>query len=116
MRSATVRRELMVMTRDSVLLQRIRAGDREALDLLIDAYQPIIDRLAGRLRGRGLCDLDLIAEGTVGLVRAARCCPISQECHFLPVAVCWIHRTIESAIDEQIAADAVKRPIGGDWV
>ena len=54
------------------LLRRSRAGDRAAFDRLIDANLPCVVRLARRFRNLGLSDLDLIAEGTVGLMLVVR--------------------------------------------
>ncbi len=57
---------------ESQLLIEIRGGAREPLDALINANLRHVAGIAGEFLDRGLTCLDLIAEGTVALIRAAR--------------------------------------------
>ena len=59
-------------TEEFALLRRIRNGAREPLDRLINANLLRVVSIAGEYLGRGLSYMDLIAEGTLGLISAAR--------------------------------------------
>lgn len=94
------------------LLRRVQAGDRVALDQLIDDNLAVVVKIAGRFRHRGLSDRDLIAEGTLGLIRAARHIVMLPELRFIEVAVWWIQRAIQTAIIEQVSPTEFLRPCG----
>lgn len=94
------------------LVRRVQAGDRLALDQLIDANLPVVVKIAGRFRHRGLSDRDLIAEGTMGLIRAARHLVMLPGSRFIEVAAWWIQRAIQTAIIEQASAPDFPRPCG----
>ena len=98
--------------REYDLVLRIQDGDRAALDQLIDANLPFVVKVAGRFRNRGLSDRDLIAEGTLGLIMAARRIVMLPDSRFIAVAVWWIHRAIQKAVAEEVRATAFMRPCG----
>lgn len=58
--------------RERQLARQARRGNRRAADLLVGANQRHVVRVARRYRHRGLALMDLIAEGTVGLLQAVR--------------------------------------------
>jgi DNA-directed RNA polymerase sigma subunit (sigma70/sigma32) len=97
------------------LVLRVQAGDRAALDQLIDANLSFDIRVSRRSRHRGLSDRDLIAEGTLGLIMAARRVVPAPGSRFIAVGVRWIHRAIQAAITEQVRTTAFTQPFSGDW-
>jgi RNA polymerase primary sigma factor len=92
---------------ECALARQIRDGDREAVDKLVNANLRFVIRLVGRFRNRGLDDLDLIAEGTVGLIMAVRRSGWRGECRLVVVAVWWILDAVRGAIDEKVGPGAV---------
>jgi RNA polymerase primary sigma factor len=98
--------------REYDLVLRIQDGDRTALDQLIDTHLSFVVKVAGRFRNRGLSDRDLIAEGTLGLIMAARRIVMSPDARFIAMAVWWIHRAIQTAVAEEVRAPAFMRPCG----
>lgn len=87
-------------TEESELLQGIRGGSREPLDRLIDANLRRVAGIAGEFLNQGLSHLDLIAEGTVGLISAARNFDARSLPSFNFFAEERIRQTILSAIGE----------------
>ena len=106
------RAQVVPPEREYDLVLRIQNGDRVALDQLIDANLSYVAKVAGRFRNRGLSNRDLIAEGTLGLIMAARRIVMLPDSRFIAVAVWWIHRAIQKAVAEQVRATAFMRPCG----
>ena len=104
--------QAMPRERDYDLVLRIQNGDRVALDQLIEANLPFVVKVAGRFRHRGLSDRDLIAEGTLGLIMAAKRIVMLPDARFIAVAIWWVHRAIQMAITEQIPTSDFMRPRG----
>jgi len=101
------RQQPLTNTEESALARRIRDGDNEAIDKLVNANLSFVVRFAMRFRNRGLDDLDLIAEGTVGLIKALRRGGWGGECRLVAVAAWWIQDAIHEAIGEQVGPRAV---------
>ena len=90
---------------ESALLRRIRHGARDPLDRLINANLQRVVSIAGEFLGQGLGFMDLIAEGTLGLISAAR--------HFDERRFRHFTRYAEGRIREQILmalADLAPQP------
>lgn len=77
---------------------RIRQGDSEALRCLVEANLRFVVKIAKRYRSSGLSIQDLINEGNLGLIEAARRFDPSHNVRFISYAVWWIRRTIVVAI------------------
>jgi RNA polymerase primary sigma factor len=112
---AVVGRETVPHDQEHDLVLRVQAGDRAALDQLIDANLSFVVKVAKRCRHRGLSDRDLIAEGTLGLIMAARRVVLAPGSRFISVGVWWIHRAIQTAIAEQVGTESSTPPFSGDW-
>ena len=101
------RQQPLTRTEESLLALRVHDGDREAVDKLVNANLRFVIRFVGKFRNRGLDDLDLIAEGTVGLIKAVRRSGWRGERRLVVVAVWWIMDAVREAVGEQVGSGAV---------
>jgi RNA polymerase primary sigma factor len=79
---------------------RIRAGDQEALRQLVEANLRFVVHYAKRYRGLGLSFMDLIHEGTLGLMEAAKRFDPDRNVKFISYAVWWVRQAIFHALSE----------------
>lgn len=101
------RQRPLTNTEESALALRAHDGDREAVDKLVNANLRFVLRFVRRFRNRGLDDLDLIAEGTVGLIKAVRRSGWRGERRLVAVAGWWILDAVHEALGEQVGRGAV---------
>ncbi len=91
------------------LAKSIRAGDRKSLNQMVESNLRFVITIAKEYQGRGLPLEDLIAEGNVGLVRAATRYDGGVGVKFTTYAVWWIRQGILSALAEK--ARMVRLPV-----
>jgi len=95
-------REEMISTEEEVeLAQRIKRGDKKALEKLTKANLRFVVSVAKQYQNQGLTLPDLINEGNLGLIKAAEKFDETRGFKFISYAVWWIRQSILQAIADQ---------------
>jgi len=92
------RHELISPEQEKILGARAQAGDEEAVQALARANLRFVISVAKKYQNRGVSLTDLIQEGNVGLVTAARKFDPEQGVKFISYAVWWIRQAILAAL------------------
>ncbi len=96
-------REIPVMDRtmERKVIKRARRGDKKSWDLFVRSNLRFVVKVASRYKGCGVSTADLIHEGNVGLIEAAKRFDPERGFRFITYAVWWIRQAMVRAIASQ---------------
>ena len=103
--------KIKVLTREEEikLAESIKSGDPKALQEMVRRNLKYVVTVANKYRGLGISFQDLIEEGNIGLIQAAKRFDVSRNVKFITYAVWWIKQAIMHSLAEQ--SGAVKLPV-----
>jgi RNA polymerase primary sigma factor len=98
---------------EKTLGRRIQVGDQEALQQLVEANLRFVVSYAKRYRGLGVHFLDLIHDGTLGLIEAAKRFDPERNVKFISYAVWWVRQAIFHALSEHTRVFRLPQKLSG---
>ena len=107
------RESLLTEVQERQLAGRIRQGDERALNKLVEANLRFVVAIARQYQNKGLDIDDLVSEGNLGLIKAARKFDGNRGLRFVNYAVVFIRQQIEKALQKESAEQRVENASDG---
>lgn len=92
---------LLTAQQEQALAKRCNQGDEEAIRQLVQANLRLVVSVAKEYSSRGVSILDLIQEGCIGLLAAAKKYDYTKDCRFATYATLWIRQSITRYLENQ---------------
>lgn len=92
---------MVTIDEETELARKIREGDQSALDKLIKANLRFVVSVAKQYQNQGLPLIDIINEGNLGLIKAAKKFDETRGFKFISYAVWWIRQAIMESLSEK---------------
>ena len=103
------RTPLLTAAQETVLAKRIERGDQTANEEMVAANLRLVVSIAKRYRNQGLPFMDLIQEGTIGLMRATEKFDWRRGFKFSTYATWWIRQAVGRAVSDK--ARTIRMPL-----
>lgn len=94
-------RQLLTDDEERRLSARIRGGDERALNRLVESNLRFVVSLARQYQGKGLHIDDLVSEGNIGMIKAARKFDATRGLRFVNFAAPYVRQQIERALQQE---------------
>lgn len=108
------RGQLLSEDEERRLSERIHKGDERALSRLVEANLRFVVAVAKRYQGKGLAMEDLVSEGNLGMMKAARKFDAGRGVRFVNYAAAFVRQQIERALTAESAERRVESRRDGE--
>jgi len=105
--------KLLSADEEKALGRRIREGDQDAIDRLVEANLRFVVHYAKRYRGLGLSYMDLVHEGSLGLIEAAKRFDPERNVKFISYAVWWVRQAIFHSLSAHVRVFRLPQKLSG---
>ena len=93
--------EMISVEEETILSRKIKEGDQEALDKLVRANLRFVVSVAKQYQNHGMPLMDIVNEGNIGLIKAAKKFDETRGFKFISYAVWWIRQSILDSLSEK---------------
>lgn len=106
--------QLLTPEQEKQLSARIKQGDERALNRMVEANLRFVVSMARRYQGHGMTQEDLVSEGNIGLIKAAKKFDATRGLRFVTYASVYVQKQMEKAIAKEEAGQRAQTYRNGD--